>query len=346
MNSDSGKKRTLYLLLVYIFVVLLIVALGNFYLPSLNIRYLNDALKSYSFFYLICFFVLVIILPKKLFKWKWNELHISLSNLIWVVLILFIWISAFLLTNHLVLKTLWSRISIDFFIASILGLITKTFVEEFTYREIVFKKFTQIFTFKYSLIFSIFLSSFLFSIIHLPKLYIYYPASFPDIRYLFVTFIAGMSLCVIYYYTKNFLVLVLLHSFVNFDYEILEPLDFKSFGVNEASIWLTILISILVLVHYTIKRINWKIKIAFNLMVIFLFFAIFYSNNRNESIIEYYKNGSKKATLEDSFLTLYDLRGRTIAFGKYLDGKKVGNWFEYDTAGTIKWQGEYPEELK
>jgi membrane protease YdiL (CAAX protease family) len=342
MLSSITKKRLFYYLLGYILLLLATIAVTNFYFPVLKIKYLNHVVEKIKFFYLIHFFLFVIFLPRKLFKWSWKELNITNKKILSAVVLLLVWFLLFYLANPLIFATLWQRISMDYFIVCLITLISATFVEELIFREILFKKIRLLFNSRHAILFSVVLSSLIFALAHVSRAYVEYNNLHSGLNFIIRIFIGGIFSCLIYYYTKNFILIVIIHMMINFDYEFLSPLHFKSFHINEASFIFTILIALLVILYYSLHRVGTLTKKIVSIGIMASFLIIVFNNVRNKNIIEYYEDGVMKVTLEDdSIMTLYDRKGKITAFGKFENGEKVGNWIEYYPNGKIMWQGKY-----
>ena len=134
----------------------------------------------------------------------------------------------------------------------------------------------------------------------------------------------------------------LLHMFCDFDIIFLNAIHFKQFDFVLISWLIALIITIFVFLFKYYQKIRQLILLAIVLVVMIWFYSDF---SGNDKIIEFYNNGAKKATIgNDSIMTLYDSTEKIWAFGKFLNGRKVGNWIEYNNDGTIKWQGEYSEK--
>jgi len=341
--ADHFKKfQKAYYLLIYFLLLFIIVVIDNFGGPKLYFRFINNAVKSFPIYYVIQLIFLVFILPKRFFRWSWSNINTDFNNILFsIVLIVFVSFG-FIYSNSLLFKTLCNQISLDYFIFCLFVLMLIAFVEEFLFREIIFKELRFLFNNKYKVVLSILISSLLFAIAHIPKTIVEFNNFDSGLLYLLKPFIFGLFACIIYYKTQNFFLIVILHMFCDFDIIFLNAIHFKQFDFVLISWLIALIITIFVFLFKYYQKIRQLILLAIVLVVMIWFYSDF---SGNDKIIEFYNNGAKKATIgNDSIMTLYDSTEKIWAFGKFLNGRKVGNWIEYNNDGTIKWQGEYSEK--
>jgi membrane protease YdiL (CAAX protease family) len=304
----------------------------------------------------------VYLLPRYFFGWKWSNLQLSRNKILVAVAVLVLVPLLYVQANPKAFALLWSKMSADYLIFCSFNLLLIGITEEFAYREIGFKGFLSCIPSRFSVPVSITLSASLFSLAHISRAYLVYSDNVAIVSYLYSVFVVGVFLAYIYHHTRNFALIMVLHILVDINYIIIRPLE-TVFSYSSFYYKGVILFIILVIITSKIKRRHWKI--ICRSLILSIYVLVYVTQFEDSSIVEYFANGFRKLTLDDtqkveyysngqkkmsvdsdSMMVLYDYKGRIRAFGKVMDGKRVENWFVYDTLGHIIWQGEYPDSVK
>lgn len=336
-----SRRKVFYLLVAYYFFLLLTISLDNFFGPRLHLSFSNNVSRKAPIIIILEYFIFVFILPRKLFNWRFEELNFNFNNISFALFIVVFGGVSLYLSNSLVTKIFIQRLSIDYSLFCFSVLLLSTILEEFTFREIIFKKLMQLFNSSNAVFLSVLLSSLLFSIVHLSRAVIENNTLVNVLKFMSGSFLFGVLASIIYYRTRNFMLIVVLHMFSNLGGEFVQPLHFLNLHFVSFSRILIVILTVLILI-FNIAQQRKKILIYGAMSVFFILYSIDFSSG--DTVVTYYSNGSKKSTLgKDSFMTIYDTSENIIAFGKYVNGEKVDNWIEYNSNGTIIWQGTYKE---
>lgn len=357
MNFKITDNKILSLLL-YFLLIFIISFLDNYLIPRFKVRFTNGAIKFIPIVYLVYFYFFVYLIPKKFFNWKWSNLKLKYNDLKVPLVLVLLFPLSFLIAEPKALVDLTSKFSIDFVIYFSFIIFLSIFFEEFVFRRILFIDFLNEIKSNYSFIISLLLSSILFSLIHLSRTLIDFEDLSLLIGYLFFAFLYGVLLCIIYFYSNNFILIVILHIFANFQLEFLEPIKFDSINFSGFSFGITTILALYYLVSHR-KKISVLRRRIYQTLLLILFILFYFVYFESKDIDAYHEHsldenslttiydneGRIKYTLDkDSFMTIYDEDGRIKEYGLFRNGVKSGNWIEYNKDGKIIWQGNYQDK--